>query len=745
MFTAWLAALGCREESTTPSWSDYDPLPYIDPRIGTGGPGAQTTGLNPGAAMPFGNTLTGPDTRDNNGNVFPFYHYGGYHYDDTSIDGFSHTHSHGMGVVDFGGVHFMPRGAGFDPAWTLSQSRSAPFEHAGEEASPGRYRVRLSDDGTLVEIAATTRGALHRYSFDPTADAAGAGPAVILDLGHVLPGVEIGEDSWLEVQGDEIIGLQRLSGGYSARFGGLLTSFVASVEPAPIATGTWSDPSSPEAGGISASGNTAGAWLVFAPGTREVTLKVALSTVDLDGARNNYEAELVGTDYDEIRSRAEQAWRVELEGVRIWGEPSAEEDLRARFHTAQYHTMLMPRRYDDVDGRYRGLDGLIHTADFPYYSDMSLWDTFRTVHPWYVLVHPERQRDLLRSLIRMTEDGGTVPRWPLGHGYTGGMVGSPGSIVMADSAQKGIDGWDQESGFAASYAQSTTATSPVSRSGIEEWTGIGYVSSAYGAGASLTLEYAWADAAMTRWASALGHTSEGDVLAQLADNWRNTWDDNSGFFQARNPDGSFTPFEGEHVWSEDYVEGNPWHYLWTVPYDPFGMIEVQHGGDIDAFHQKTADYWDDVYAEPEDNLPDDWYWHGNEPVLHYAWLGSLTGRTDLTAEATRWILSHRYGLTPTDGLDGNDDAGTLSAWYLWGALGLYPIAGTPDYALGSPLVTRAEIETEGGRLIIEATNSSERAIYPTHITIDGRDLGGTLSHDELLGGDLVFEMSERPL
>jgi predicted alpha-1,2-mannosidase len=743
----WLFLLACRPEAQDPAlvWEDYDPLPYVDPFIGTGGPGAQTTGVNPGAARPFGQTLVGPDTRDVHGNVLPFYHYGGYHYDDATIDGFSHTHSHGMGVVDFGGLNVMPRGAGFQPAHTTSRGRTAPFDHEEEWAGAGWYSVELQDDHTLVEIVATDRGALHRYRFDPAAGA----PAVVLDLGHVLPDVQIGPDSWLEIMGEgaEIRGLQRLSGAYSGRYGGMLTSFVARFDPAPVSAGAWSDPAAPTEGAPSASGSTAGAWVTFAPGTAEVTLRVALSTVDLQGAQLNLQAELPEPDYDAVLAEAQHAWQAELAPARIWADPAQEESLRKRFHTAQYYTMLMPRRYDDVDGRYRGLDGLVHEADFPYYSDLSLWDTFRTVHPWYTLVQPERQRDMLRALVRMTEDGGTVPRWPLGHGYTGGMVGSPGSIVMAESALKALDGWDQQVGFDASYAQSTTETSPISRTGIEDWTTLGYVSSDHGKAASLTLEYAWADASVARWAELLGRTAERDVLAGLGAQWRNTWDSAEGFFQSRHRDGSFTTFEGELTWSDDYTEGNAWHYLWTVPHDVQGMIEVLHGGDVEAFHARYADYWQRVYTEPDDNFPDDWYWHGNEPVLHYAWLGSLTGRRDLTAEATRWILEHRYGLTPQDGLDGNDDAGTLSAWYLWGALGIYPIAGTDLYALGSPLVWRAELQTEAGPLVIEAPGSSRSALYPQEITLltaggDELELDGTLTHAELLGGQLSFELSD---
>ncbi|MEQ1568706.1 MAG: GH92 family glycosyl hydrolase, partial [Myxococcota bacterium] len=637
------------------------------------------------------------------------------------------------------GVQLLPRGGGWDDAFTTPIGRSAPFDHAREWAGPGWYAVDLTDDGTAVQIAATRRGALHRYTFAP-----GATPVVVLDLGFTLSGVEIGDDSSItfDPAASELAGFQRLIGGYSGRFGGLQTWFVASFDPPPTGGGAWSDPGAPDAAARVGAGAAAGAWVSFPPGTAEVTVRVALSTVDLEGARANLAAELppslgVGEPaFAAVRDAARAEWAAELDQVRLFGGIPDEDTVRTVFHTAQYHTMMMPRTFSDVDGRYRGIDGEVH-PDAPegYVTDLSLWDTFRTTHPWLLLTQPERQREVLRSLVRMTVDGGATPRWPLGHGYTGGMIGSPGTIVFADAALKGLgEGWDQDVAFEASVAQATGPTPPESRGGIEDWTTIGYVSSTYGAGASLTLEYAWADAALARWADARGDTEAAAVAWDGAGRWRNTWDPATRFFRARAPDGTFAEFDGELVWSSDYVEGNAWHYRWTVPHDVDGMIELQNGGDRAAFLTELAAYWDRVYAEPDDAWPDDWYWHGNEPVLHYAWLGSLAGAPELTAEASRWVATHRYAADPV-GLDGNDDAGTLSAWYLWAAIGLYPVAGTDLYAVGAPLVDRAEIDTEWGRITIEGSGEA----LPATIELDGAPLGGTVTHDQLLGGTLTFD------
>lgn len=731
---------GCRPAGEEPIIRDgYEPVDYVDPRLGTGGLGAQTTGLNPGAAVPFGMTLVGPDTRDEAGSAVAFYHYGGYHWNDVAIDGFSHTHSHGMGVNDYGGILVMPRN-GWDPKYTDGRGRSAPFDHAHEDAGAGWYTVDLLDQDIGVEIAATTRGAIHRYTFAPDSD-----PVVLLDLGHTLGEVEIGPDSWLEVDGSEIRGFQRLIGAYSSRYGGLQTSFVLKFDPAPIGGGSWSDPASPTEGEVAASGSTAGAWVRFPEGTEVVTLRTALSYVDLEGAAANLAQETPDLDFDAVKGRATDAWRAELDNVRIWGGVTGEDDVRIQFHTAQYHTMLMPRIFQDIDGRYRGLDGEVHHADFDYYSDLSLWDTYRTLHPWYVLARPERQRDVLRSLVQMIEDGGVLPRWPLGHGYTSGMVGSPGSIVFADSAVKGlVDGWDMEVAFDAGYAQAIGPTEPESRGGVEDWNTLGYVPTEDGPGASLTLEYAWADATLASLGTLLGREDEAARLTELGGNWRNTWDPAVGFFHDRNRDGSFAPFGNELVWTDDYVEGNAWHYLWTVPYDVPGMIEVQHGGDATAFHERYAAYWDRVREEPDDAFPDDWYWHGNEPVLHYAWLGALSGRPDLTTDAVRTVLATRYDAT-AEGLDGNDDGGTLSAWYLWAALGLYPVSGTSTYALASPIVEHAEIDGPDGMLVIDAAGTSDTRRYPAYVEIDGVPVSGTVDHAQLAGGHLLFELTEEAI
>lgn len=701
----------------------YDPLPLVDPFIGTGGTGAEIASVSPGASRPFGMVLVGPDTRSSEYGAPAFYHCAGYHHEDDEVVGFAHTHAHGMGVTDYGGILVMPR-AGWDERYRTDEGRAAPFDHGEEWASPGRYEVVLKDDGTRVAIAATERGAVHRYTFADT-----AGPVVVFDLGHVLGNDTVGAAE-IAVDGAEVRGFQNLRGQYSGRFGGLQTWFSATVDPAPVAFGTWADgaASTPDA---TATGTTAGAWVRLPAGTTEATLRVAISYVDPAGAAGNRAAEVDGRTYEEVLAEAEEAWREELSVVRVRG---GTEEERAIFHTALYHASLMPSLFFDVDGRYRGLDGEVHTTDFDYYSDLSLWDTFRTLHPWYALARPDRQRDLARSLVRMREDGGWLPRWPLGHGYTSGMVGTPTDQVLAGTWLKGIDGWDVDAAWTGSWEKATQPAPHAGRDGLASYLEKGWVSiEAAGEGASKTLEYAWSDHALALWAESLGHTAEAEVLRQRAGSWKNLWDAEAGFFRGRHDDGTFEPWRSgqELVWTGDYTEGNAWHYLWYVPYDIGAMIEVQHGGDTQAFLARYRAYWDAVMAEQDDLLPDDRYWHGNEPVMHAAYLGTLAGDPESTAEAVRWVMANRYRAEPR-GLDGNDDSGTLSAWYLFSAIGFFPIAGTPDYVVGSPLFERVEIDRPDGTVVIRSPGEGTAVPDPS--------LGHVFTHAELIdAGELILE------
>ncbi len=752
-WTLSLAAMSCTPSGDDPVDTDrdaaqaaftpieaYDPLAWVDPKIGTGGVGAEVASVSPGASWPNGMTLVGADTSDKSGFMAPFYVCAGYHDSYDHLRAVSLVHPHGMGVVDGGAVPFVARD-GWDPADVDPILPVLRFDKQTEEATAGRWAGDLPDEGVAIEAVATERGAHMVFRFDE-----GTEPVVELDLGHLLPGNELGASHVTRGEAGAFSGEHRVRGSYSKRFGGARVHFAGQFDPAPSGGGVWTGPDNITPDGTEASGEgevTPGAWWTFPAGTREVHLRVAVSYTDVDGAKRNLEAELGTVDIAARQAEVEQAWRDRLSSVRVRG---GTDRQRRVFHSAMYRSLLMPSRQDDVDGRYRGVDQAIHTTDHPYYSDFSLWDTFRTVHPWYLLAWPSLQADMDRSLLRMTRDGGSLPRWPKEHGYTGGMIGTPAIQVLAESWHKGVlSGELADEAIAVAIKAATTPQPDAGRRSLTTWTTAGgWIPIESGGGAvSHALEYAWSDAALASWLRAVGRETEADTLAAQANNWRNHWDPVSGFLIGRFADGAFRPEIQPYVWSDDYVEGNAWHYVWMVPWDVPGLIDVQHGGDRKAFVDRLDAYWQRVFVEEDDLVPDDDYWHGNEPVMTNAFLASLAGAPDLTADASRWILEHRYDDTPEKGLDGNDDAGTLAAWATWSAIGLFPIAGFPDLVVGSPVFERVEIDRGGDDVVIVAPGASEAARYVGAATLDGAPLTrASLRQDELVGAELVLTMSE---
>lgn len=332
-----------------------------------------------------------------------------------------------------------------------------------------------------------------------------------------------------------------------------------------------------------------------------------------------------------------------------------------------------------------------------------------------------------------------MPRWAHGHGYTSGMVGTPAAQILAGTWLKGVRDWDAATGFDGCWRAATGPVQDAGRGGIQAYLANQYLPiEASDGSASLAVEYSWNDHALARWADALEMPDEAATLWDMSTWWQNHWDPEQRYVVGRHADGQFEDIPGAEIWLDIYVEGNAWHYLWPAPQDVSGMIDVQHGGDVDAFIARLTTYWDLVYTEEDDVLPDDFYWHGNEPDIHYAWLGSLAGRLESTVAPVRHVMETRYDIT-NDGLDGNDDAGTLSSWYLFAALGIYPVAGTPLYALGSPIFERAEIDRPDGMLVIRAPGTTTEPVVPTSITLGGEDVGTVIEHAALVdGGELLF-------
>ncbi|MCC6556708.1 MAG: GH92 family glycosyl hydrolase [Polyangiaceae bacterium] len=705
---------------------------YVDPFIGTGGVGFGVGSAFPGPQRPFGMIRPGPDTMAPNG-AASFAHCSGYAHEDSFIYGFSHTRMHGAGIVDYGTVGLLPT-IGMTADKTTEVGRRAGFSHDHERAAPGSYEVTL-DDGVRVELTAADRVALHRYTFPAGADA-----AVLLDIGHALPEVQIADGSVvIDPAAQLMTGFAHASGGYSGRFGGVRIHFAARFSR-PFATYGVFQAGALAEGELSRAGGDAGAWATFdAAADPVVGVAVAISFVDVDHAVANLDAEAPAFDFDAARSAAEAAWEEALGRVQI--EARSERDLEIAY-TALYHTLLMPTLATDADGSYRGLDGQVHTADgYRYYTDFSLWDTYRTLHPWLSLVYPELQRDMLRSMAAMAVESGAPPKWPLGTGETGGMVGDSAAVVFADSWARGVRDFDLAGAYQVLRASATAPLPHGGRAHVEEYASMGYIPiESGGSSGSSTLEYALDDQALAALAEALGEQADADSFRQRAGSWKNLWDAESGFLLGRRADGSFPREDDPTEWQDYWAEGTTWHYTWFVPQDVPGLAEAMGGRD--RLLARLDDYFAISTCQTAGHLlPKPYYWHSNEPVLFVPWIYAELDDPARTATWTRWVLATDYGDGP-DGLPGNDDGGTMSAWWLFAASGFFPRVGTSESLVGAPILSRVTLRLPGGDLVISTRGPANGA--PVSATLNGQRLPRPrFDHAQIAsGGALEIELAE---
>ncbi|NOY93141.1 MAG: glycoside hydrolase family 92 protein [Deltaproteobacteria bacterium] len=688
---------------------------WVNPFVGSGGLGFGYASTAPAPQRPYGMVRPGPDTTSVGG-ASPLNHFSGYYYDDPMIQGFSMTRAEGIGTNDYGSLGLMPVD-GMTAERTTQDGYRAVYTKSTERAEPGYYAVTLEDPAIEVEVTASDRVGVFRATFP-----AGSSPTWLLDLGHVVPAVRVTDGAIAVLPASrEIEGQLHLMGSYSGRYGGMDVFFVARFDQDFMSQGVWQDGRLTDAA-MSATGAAAGAYASFAPDVGSVSVAVGLSYVDLEHARMNLDAEVPDVDFDATRAAAHDAWEEALSRVEVEGR--RELDFRL-FYTALYHVLSMPTLFSDVDGSYRGLDGAVHVAEgFRYYTDFSLWDTFRSMHPLVTLLYPEFQRDFNRSLVAMSNDGGYMPRWPLGAGYTGGMVGESAAIVLADSWLMGERDFDLRAAYDSlrrTAMAPTPAGAPYSgRGGIEAYLELGWVPmDESGGSASVTLEYAYDDFAMAILADALGEDSDASMFRSRADNWQNLWDAESQFLVGRARDGSFARGFRETTPQDFYVEGNAWQYVWYVPHDLEGLASLMGGRA--AMLDRLETFFENSTRRPDPVFPNNFYWHGNEPDIHAPWIFSALGRPEATARWTRWVMDTLYHDAP-DGLPGNDDSGTLSAWYVFSALGFFPLAATPDYLVGSPRFTKSTLRLAGGDVVIEAPESAESAIFINAASLDDAPL-----------------------
>jgi predicted alpha-1,2-mannosidase len=722
----------------------------VNPMIGTGGIPVLCGNNFPGATVPFGMVRLSPDSVTPRGGKAT--NMSGYYHGDRHLLGFSHTRLVGTGAIDGGNFLVVPSIQPFQEQQFESDLRYE-YSHETERAFPGYYSVWLPEPNVLAELTATQRVGVHRYTFP-----ANFQPHLQIHATSVLGKGKVSEGQVRILPNRrEVEGSARTFGSFSSRYGGSKWYFVARLSAPVTGHRLWRDGNllqdSDQAAGDWTSGDQVGIDLQFEQSDlpRTIELKLGVSTVSLENARENLEAEAGSRDFDQVLDAASQTWEQHLAKVRIHG---GTDDQRTIFYTALYRCMNMPTEFNDVNGQYLGFDQQVHQADgFRYYTDMSLWDTFRTTHPLYTLVLPSEQLDMVRSLVQMSRQGGHLPRWPSGSGYTNSMFGTPADLVIAETYLKGIKDFDVETAYKKMRQTALSPTPPGSkfsgRGGIEHY--IRYQYCPYDLvkeSVSRTLEYCSADFAIARLAQALGYQDDASMFDERAKYYRNLWNAETQYFQPRHSDGSFfadfrplmlTYLDRGGRYTSAYVEGSALQWRWAVPHDPDGLIGLFKSRDY--FVEQLEEFF--AQSVPRVGwLPNAYYWQGNQPDLFAAYLFNSAGRPDLTQKWVRWILEHKYG-PAENGLDGNDDGGTLSAWYVFSSLGLYPVAGTDRYELGSPIWDRAEVDLGSRTLVITADRTDPAAVAVSRVLLDNQELADTrIGHAQLTGAaELRFEMA----
>ncbi|MGI4884130.1 MAG: GH92 family glycosyl hydrolase [Janthinobacterium lividum] len=736
---------------------------YAHPLVGT----AKMGHTFPGATVPFGMVQLSPDT-DTVGYATPegkynpdVYRYcAGYQYDDPTIVGFSHTHFSGTGHSDLGDFLVMPTvgplrlnpGTAARPG---SGYRSR-YSHQTEIAEPAYYRVKLDDPGVLAELTATARVGVHRYTFPQAADA-----HIVLDL---MAGIYNypGKNVWtfVRVENDSLVTGYRQTNGW----GRTRTEYFALAFSKPFAHyGSRNyDQKEPYRGfwgrfdqvhdWPDLAGHQLRLHFDFATKAGEqVLLKMALSSTSTAGALRNLRAEAPGWDFDALRRQGQQLWQQELGKVAIQG-PKVDKE---NFYTAMYHACLSPTIYQDVDGQYRGLDQNNHQATgFTNYTTFSLWDTFRALHPLFNLIQPQRNADMVQSMLAHYDQSAEhmLPVWSHYANENWCMSGYHSTAVLADAVLTGtVPAAQAERALAACVATARHRWFD----GLGDYMDRGYVPDGRsGTSVSTTLEYAFDDWCIAQLAQKLGHADIYQEFSKRATNWQNVFDARIGYMRPRAADGTFrAKFDVLSTNGQGFIEGNAWNYSLAVPQDPAGLIAKMGGNARFVPHLDslfTMHLPDSFFAETEDITREGiigGYVHGNEPAHHAAYLYNWTDQPYKTQVQVRNILVRQYHPT-SDGLGGNDDCGQMSAWYIFSALGFYPVApASGEYALGSPAVQGAVLRLENGKTFtVTVKNQGPKNVYVQSVRLNGKLLTRPFLPvaEVMQGGELAFVMGAKP-
>ncbi|GAB4279037.1 MAG: GH92 family glycosyl hydrolase [Marinilabiliales bacterium] len=698
-----------------------NPVDYVNPFIGTGGHGH----TYPGASLPFGMVQLSPDTR-----LDGWDGCSGYHYSDSIIYGFTHTHLSGTGCLDYGDILLMPVNGEFQMN-NGKYGYPSGFSHENENASPGYYQVLLDKYNINVELTCTKRCGLHQYTF-PKSDLSG----IVVDLKHRDFVIE----SYIKkVSDSEIEGFRRSKSWANDQY----VYFVAKFSK-PFDNMTIYSDDSVCINTDSAYSKNIKAFFGFKTDKNEkILVKVGISAVSTQGARKNLDSEITEWDFENIKNKAQEEWNEELKKIEVSG--GTEEQLTC-FYTALYHSLLNPNLFMDVDGKYRGTDLQIHQAKgFTNYTVFSLWDTFRATHPLFTIIERDRTKDFLKTFIWQYKNGGKLPVWELAGNYTGCMIGYHSIPVIVDAYISGINDFDT-----GLMMEAMLNSSEKEDPGLKAYMENGYIpSDAESESVSKTLEYAYDDWCIATYAKKTGNDDIYNVYIQRAQNYKNVFDPVTKFMRAKTNESWINPFDPKEV-NFNYTEANAWQYCFFVPQDINTLIDLYGGKEffaekLDELFSETSQTTGREQADITGMIGQ--YAHGNEPSHHIAYLYSFAGQPWKTQKYVRQILDSQYFATP-DGLSGNEDCGQMSSWYVLSSLGFYPVTpGSGLYIIGTPLFPEAKINLENGKhFIIKANNLSKKNIYIQSAKLNGKEYNfAYLKYNDIInGGELVFEMGPEP-
>ncbi len=742
------AVLGLLAACSQPSGEEQlrNEVQYVNPFIGTGFHGHTF----PGATRPFALVQVSPDTH-----IMGWDASSGYHYDDSQIYAFSHTHLSGTGIGDLGDVAILPFSGGD------SIRPVATFKKETEKATPGYYAVRLDNFGINVELTSTDRVGFHKYTYDNPKDR-----RVLLDLGHVLQpnwGHKLVGNEYLFVNDSTVEGTIRTQGW--AHFHAVSYRITFSE---PIETLYQYIDGNLRKDSLFLRLNTPGDLKFhykFAENNKPLYVKVAISPVDTDGAERNMLAELPGGDFDATRAESAHIWNKALNDIQI---ESSDPKVMVNFYTALYHTMIAPYAYQDVDGRYLGMDKKVHRAEPGYvnYSVFSLWDTFRALHPLMTIIQPERAADWGKVLVQGYKEGGILPKWPLASSYTGCMVGYPAVSVLADLVTKELAEGDlnvwAEAGARSSVYRDDLAEKFKGTRELDLITRHPYYKEKYGfvpadsvpESVSWGLEMAYYDWCISQIAAKAGNTELAKEYAAKAEYYKRYLDPETKMMRGVMGDGSFrTPFNprySSHMKS-DYTEGNAFQWSFFAPHDMDNFITTI-GGKKELETRLDTLFTTSSQVDGEEASGDitgliGQYAHGNEPSHHMAYLYNWTDAPWKGQERLDQIMQNFYTNEP-DGIIGNEDCGQMSAWYVMSALGFYQVApGIPVYTLGRPMIDKALIHVKGGIFEILVKNNSAANKYIKEVKLNGKVLDTPfINHTDVIkGGKLEFIMTDQPV